>query len=183
MTHLGHRLSGYLDGELPPATAELVAGHLLLCGQCRTAAKEQSRTKVDLRDLGGPAPSAGLLSSLLDMSGPFEPPTPTAWDRLPVAEVGRRRLAGAAPLFAAGVAGIAAISMASTVFTAAAPQRAHQVSRTTATGGRARSAPNAAHVGYNTVPASPTPTATPPAALTGSVRVPLAAAISLVRPG
>ena len=180
MTHLGHRLSGYLDGELAPATAELVAGHLQLCGHCRAAAVEQTRTKVDLRDLGGPAPSAGLLSSLLDMSGPFEPPTPTGWDRFPVAEVGRRRLAGASPLFAAGVAGIAVISMASTVFTVAAPQRAHQISRTTATGGRVRSAPNA---GYTTVPASPTPSATPPAALTGSVRVPLAAAISLVRPG
>jgi predicted anti-sigma-YlaC factor YlaD len=128
MTHLGHRVAGFLDGELPAASAELVAAHLVLCSACRAAAADQSQVKSDLRRLTEPAPSNDLVASLLRLPGPDGPVgfgRPSARPRRP-----------AAPLVAAGLAGVAALTMASTVFTGAAVQRAHHTVRPAPAGTR-----------------------------------------------
>lgn len=115
--HLGDRLAAYIDGELPPGTRQLVAAHLAMCSTCRVAAVKESRTKSNLRDLGGPAPSTDLMASLLNLPG--STPTPPAatnpassGSAFPTT-VGRRRQVPAAPLLAAGVASVAALTVAS----------------------------------------------------------------------
>lgn len=116
--HLGHRLAGWVDGELPPGTRQLVAAHLAMCSTCRVAAVVESRTKAGLRDLGGPAPSQDLMVSLLSMPGaspPASTPPPSALGTgsvFPTATP-RRRSGVAAPLLAAGVASVAALTVAS----------------------------------------------------------------------
>lgn len=78
MSHLGARLAAYVDGELPRGTRELVAAHLNVCHSCRTEVEAESRLKNGLTALGGPDPSAGLMSSLLDLAGPGGPTLPPA---------------------------------------------------------------------------------------------------------
>lgn len=123
--HLGHRLAGWVDGELPPGTRQLVAAHLAMCSTCRVAAVIESRTKAGLRDLGGPAPSNDLMNSLLSLpgtgSGQAAPPSaPGAGFTVPPAPP-RRRSTAVAPLLAAGVAGVAALTVASVWLTADGP--------------------------------------------------------------
>lgn len=136
MNHLGNRLAAYVDGELPRVTRELIAAHLSLCSSCRTAVEAESRTKQGLTGLGGPDPSINLLGALLDLAEPGEPMPPRrrplgAEPGRGVAQVGRpiriAFVAMAAPaipfetrgsrarrsLLAAGVAGIAAVTLAS----------------------------------------------------------------------
>jgi anti-sigma factor RsiW len=76
MSHLGARLAAYVDGELPRGTRELVAAHLAVCHSCRAEVDAEARLKNGLTALGGPDPSAGLMSSLLDLAGPGGPPRP-----------------------------------------------------------------------------------------------------------
>lgn len=114
--HLGHRLAGWVDGELPPGTRQMVAAHLAMCSTCRVAAVVESRTKADLRDLGGPAPSRDLMASLLSLPG-ANPPAPAPPSVLgagvfPTA-TSRRGSGFAAPLLAASVASVAALTVAS----------------------------------------------------------------------
>jgi anti-sigma factor RsiW len=114
--HLGHRLSGYLDGELPRGTRQLVSAHLALCSTCRVAAVKDSHTKAGLRELSAPAPSDALLNSLLSMpriDGP-SPLVPGEDKGFPMHPAQRRRLPGA-HLLAAGVAGVAALTVGSAV--------------------------------------------------------------------
>ncbi|MGQ0465622.1 MAG: anti-sigma factor [Sporichthyaceae bacterium] len=116
--HLGHRLAGWVDGELPPGTRQLVAAHLATCSTCRVAAVKESRTKADLRDLGGPAPSQDLMASLLNLQGqsPLQPtsqPNTAGAGSVFPSYPSRRRSGVAAPLLAAGVASVAALTVAS----------------------------------------------------------------------
>ncbi len=76
MSHLGARLAAYVDGELPRATRELISAHLSLCPSCRAEVEAESRLKTGLTGLGAPDPSAGLMSSLLQLAGPGEPALP-----------------------------------------------------------------------------------------------------------
>ncbi|MGQ0842599.1 MAG: zf-HC2 domain-containing protein [Sporichthyaceae bacterium] len=116
--HLGHRLAGWVDGELPPGTRQLVAAHLAMCSTCRVAAVVESRTKAGLRDLGGPAPSNDLMASLLGLqsTGPqpptTQPPGPSALGNGSAFPAVARRRARPAAL-AAGVASVAALTVGS----------------------------------------------------------------------
>jgi|GEM_PF-3686221 len=115
MNHLGHRVSGYVDGELPGPTRDLVAGHLAVCPECRSAVAEASRIKGELWSLGGPAPPAGLIGSLLELGGPDDRSKPWAPrpSGSPAAAFGRRRPMPGAQLVAAGLAGVTAMTAAS----------------------------------------------------------------------
>jgi anti-sigma factor RsiW len=183
VNHLGHWLSGYLDGELPPTTAGLVAEHLGFCPTCRAAAAEHSRVKVDLRDLGGPLPSAGLLDSLMQLPGSDGPARPPSFAGFATAPVGptRRKRPAAVPLVVAGVAGVAALTMASAVFTGAAPQRVHHTARPPLTGGRVRSAPDVVNIAHSVPRTTPTPAAARPPEGPFPIGLPGAAAVELVR--
>ncbi len=136
--HLGHRLAGWVDGELPPGTKALVAAHLAMCSTCRVAAVKESRTKADLRDLGGPAPSNDLMASLLNLPGsapvaPSAPPSVFGTGSFPTAAA--RRRPPVAPLLAAGVAGVAALTVGSAWLAAdGAPQNGDSRFRQASTG-------------------------------------------------
>lgn len=139
--HLGDRLAAYIDGELPAATRQLVAAHLAMCSTCRVAAVREARTKSNLRDLGGPAPSNDLMASLLNLPGstPAPPAPPAAMSpsssdsAFPVAG-SRRRSVPAAPLLAAGVAGVAALTVASAWLSADGSQDVDSQLRQASTG-------------------------------------------------
>jgi anti-sigma factor RsiW len=136
--HLGHRLSGYLDGELPRGTRQLVSAHLALCSTCRVAAVKDSHTKAGLRDLGAPAPSDSLLNSLLSMPRADGPSAlvPGEDKGFPIhhTPAHRRRLPGA-HLLAAGVAGVAALTVGSAVLAGGTPAHSHTVRHAAVGGG------------------------------------------------
>ena len=73
MTHLGDRISAFVDGELDHDARDRILGHLALCADCRAAADQQRRLKGALAGAGAPAPSDTLLHSLISMSEPGEP--------------------------------------------------------------------------------------------------------------
>jgi anti-sigma factor RsiW len=136
--HLGDRLAAYIDGELPAATRQLVAAHLAMCSTCRVAAVREARTKSNLRDLGGPAPSSDLMASLLKLPGSTPAPPPAAMSpasgdsAFPVAT--RRRSVPTAPLLAAGVASVAALTVASAWLNAEGSQDVDSQLRQASTG-------------------------------------------------
>jgi anti-sigma factor RsiW len=134
--HLGHRLSGYLDGELPRGTRQLVSAHLALCSTCRVAAVKDSHTKAGLRELSAPAPSDSLLNSLLSMPRTDDPsPLVPGEDKgFPVHTPAHRRRLPGAHLLAAGVAGVAALTVGSAVLGNGSPAHSHTV-RHAAVGG------------------------------------------------
>jgi anti-sigma factor RsiW len=137
--HLGHRLSGYLDGELPRGTRQLVSAHLSLCSTCRVAAVKDSHTKAGLRDLSAPAPSDSLLNSLLSMprtDGP-SPLVPGEDKSFPIHTPAHRRRLPGAHLLAAGVAGVAALTVGSAVLGTGSPAHSHTVGHAAVGGARA----------------------------------------------
>jgi anti-sigma factor RsiW len=181
VNHLGHRLSGYLDGELRPPTAELVAAHLAGCPACRVAAADQWRVKGDLRELGGPPPPPGLLDSLLQLPRSDGSAGAVQFAGFPTAPVGTRKRPVGMPLFAAGVAGVAALTVASAVFTGAAPQRVHHTARPPVAGGRVRTQADISSVGHSVVTPAPTPATARQPEGPQPIAVPLSVAVELVR--
>jgi anti-sigma factor RsiW len=87
MTHLGDRISAFVDGELDHDARDRVLGHLAQCRDCRNAAEEQRRLKVSV-SAAVPGPSDALIRSLISMSEPGEP---TPREHPPLA-VGDRRM-------------------------------------------------------------------------------------------
>lgn len=181
MSHLGNRLSGYLDGELPPATAELVAAHLMICSACRAVAADQRRTMGDLRELGGPLPSPGLLDSLLQLPGPDRAAAAVPFTGFPIASAPPRRRPAGIPLFMAGVAGVAALTVASAVFTGAAPERIDHAARPLVAGGRVRTQADIRSVGNSVTPNLPAPAAPREPEGPAPITMPLTATVELVR--
>jgi anti-sigma factor RsiW len=173
-------LSAYLDGELPSGTAEMVAAHLTICPGCRAVVAAQRRTKGDLRDLGGPLPSAGLLNSLMQLPGSDGPGHGLPFVGFATASVGQRKRAGM-PLLAAGVAGVAALTVASAVLTGAAPEQVHHTARPPVAGGRVRTQADIQGVGHFVVPTAPPPAAARQPEGPAPIAVPLSAAVELVR--
>lgn len=111
MSHLGARLAAYVDGELPRGTRELVAAHLAVCHSCRAEVDAEARLKSGLTALGGPDPSAGLMSSLLDLAGPGGPPPPPPAPRPhPGARTSHGVAPGRGPASRGGPAGWAAFT-------------------------------------------------------------------------
>ncbi len=180
VTHLGHRLSAYLDGELPPGTAELVAAHLTTCPACRAVVTDQRRTKVDLRDLGGPLPSVGLLNSLMRLPGSDGPADGLPFAGFPTASVGQRKRRRDAVARGRrrgcrgadrGLGGVHSARPRSGCTTPLRPPVA---------GGRVRTQADIQNVGHSVVPATPTPAAARQPEGPAPIAVPLTAAVELV---
>jgi anti-sigma factor RsiW len=87
MTHLGDRISAFVDGELDHDARDRVLSHLAQCRDCRSAAEEHRQLKVSVAAAAVPAPSDALIRSLISMSEPGEP---TPRDRRPLAAGARR---------------------------------------------------------------------------------------------
>lgn len=78
MIHLGELLSAHLDGELTVDEARLVAGHLLVCGQCRTEYDDLATARTAVRSL----PAVELPASVTESIPPTPPrpaPDPRTW--------------------------------------------------------------------------------------------------------
>lgn len=66
------QLTAYLDGELDPAAASAVRGHLRLCESCRVAAEDHAAIRDRLGELERPEPPAALWDGVLDRLGEAE---------------------------------------------------------------------------------------------------------------
>jgi anti-sigma factor RsiW len=77
MTHLGERLTAFIDGELSHAERDRVLVHLAGCDECRAEADALRRVKRRVSGLGDAAPGDRLLHELRAMGepgGPLPPP-------------------------------------------------------------------------------------------------------------
>jgi anti-sigma factor RsiW len=108
MSHLGHRLSALIDGELSAAERDRVHAHLASCAACRAEAKELRELKRNMGGLSDVPADDALTRRLVAIAEPGDPVPPlagqareaTAAAGLP--HVRRRRAAcwSAAPLMA-----------------------------------------------------------------------------------
>lgn len=64
MSHLGDRVSAFVDDELDPSSRDRAVDHLARCGGCRQAVDQERAVKARLRALPLSEPSAALLGSL-----------------------------------------------------------------------------------------------------------------------
>lgn len=66
------QLTAYLDGELSPAKASAVRGHLRLCEACRTAAEDHAAIRDRLGELERPEPPPAVWERVLARLGEAE---------------------------------------------------------------------------------------------------------------
>src|SRR5258708_14060004 len=76
MTHLGHRLSALIDGELDAVERDRVLVHLAGCEPCRGEAIELRTLKRRMNALGGAAADAALTRRLIGLAQPGRPSSP-----------------------------------------------------------------------------------------------------------
>jgi anti-sigma factor RsiW len=76
VTHLGDRVSAYVDGQLPISHTERVTAHLATCSECREAVERERSIKTALTGMDEPAPEAGFMIALMALGGPTGPMTP-----------------------------------------------------------------------------------------------------------
>jgi anti-sigma factor RsiW len=76
MSHLGHRLSALVDGELGDAERDRALAHLAGCAACRAEAAALRELKVQLRGLMETAADAALTNRLIDLAAPGGPVPP-----------------------------------------------------------------------------------------------------------
>ena len=69
MSHLGHRLSALIDGELSHPQRERVLAHLARCGSCREEAAALRALKQRMHSLGEATAGAALTDRLVAMGG------------------------------------------------------------------------------------------------------------------
>lgn len=93
MIHLGELLSAHLDGELSLSEARLVAGHLEVCGACRSEFDDLAAARAAVRTL----PAVELPESVVASIPPTE----------------RRRARRPAPQWAAVAAAVLALAIGS----------------------------------------------------------------------
>lgn len=74
MSHLGDRLSALVDGELSHEERDRLYAHLAACAECRSEAAALRALKRRLGALGDAAMDRGLLSRLIALAEPGEPP-------------------------------------------------------------------------------------------------------------
>jgi anti-sigma factor RsiW len=80
MSHLGHRLSALIDGELDGAERDRVLVHLAGCEPCRGEAAALRTLKRRMSALGEAAADAGLTRRLMGLGQPGNPFAPgPAW--------------------------------------------------------------------------------------------------------
>jgi anti-sigma factor RsiW len=78
MTHLGHRLSALIDGELDAAERDRVLVHLARCEPCRGEAVALRTLKRRMNALGEAAADAALTRRLIGLAQPGGPAS-SAW--------------------------------------------------------------------------------------------------------
>jgi anti-sigma factor RsiW len=84
MSHLGHRLSALIDGELDGVERDRVLVHLAGCESCRTDAVALRTLKRRMNALGEAAADAALTRRLMGLaqpSGAAGPGGPLRWSR------------------------------------------------------------------------------------------------------
>ena len=84
-SHLGERLSVFVDGALAPTEHDSVVAHLALCQQCRTDVEVERELKVRLTCISTPPPGDALMARLLGLAGPIPPLPPVDVSLPPVA--------------------------------------------------------------------------------------------------
>ena len=85
MSHLGHRLSALIDGELDGVERDRVLVHLARCEPCRSEAVALRALKRRMNALGEAAADSGLTRRLIGLAQPGNPagqPGPVPWSRL-----------------------------------------------------------------------------------------------------
>ena len=87
MSHLGHRLSALIDGELGGVERDRVLVHLAKCEPCRSEAVALRALKRRMNALGEAAADSGLTRRLMGLAQPGSPTGPgqpgaTPWSRL-----------------------------------------------------------------------------------------------------
>ena len=87
MSHLGHRLSALIDGELDGVERDRVLVHLAKCEPCRSEAVALRALKRRMNALGEAAADSGLTRRLMGLAQPGSPTGPgqpgaTPWSRL-----------------------------------------------------------------------------------------------------
>jgi anti-sigma factor RsiW len=73
MSHLGHRLSALIDGELAQAERDRVLVHLVRCEPCRAEAVALRMLKRRMNALGGAAADSALTHRLMRLALPGDP--------------------------------------------------------------------------------------------------------------
>ncbi len=76
MTHLGHRLSALIDGELDAVERDRVLVHLAGCEPCGGEAIALRTLKRRMNALGGAAADAALTRRLIGLAQPGSPSSP-----------------------------------------------------------------------------------------------------------
>ncbi|QVQ54048.1 zf-HC2 domain-containing protein [Spiractinospora alimapuensis] len=69
MSHLGERISAFVDGELAASDRDRVLSHLASCESCRFEAEMLRRLKRRLCHLDTPGPSTDLVGRLSSLTG------------------------------------------------------------------------------------------------------------------
>ncbi len=84
MSHLGHRLSALIDGELDAAERDRVLVHLARCEPCRQEAVALRTLKRRMNALGEAAADAALTRRLIGLAKPggCDPPGQDPWPRM-----------------------------------------------------------------------------------------------------
>ena len=75
MSHLGHRLSALIDGELDGDERDRVLVHLARCEPCRDEAVALRTLKRRMNALGEAAADAALTRRLIGLAQPVQPPS------------------------------------------------------------------------------------------------------------
>jgi hypothetical protein len=73
MSHLGHRLSALIDGELGHVERDRVLVHLVRCEPCRAEAVALRTLKRRMNALGGAAADSALTHRLMGLALPADP--------------------------------------------------------------------------------------------------------------
>lgn len=104
MSHLGARVAGLVDGQLPPAEAEALYAHVATCPRCERLVAQERMSRAALSGARDVQPDPALTARLLALSlGPTGPPAPPRWRR------GRWLAAGAATLVGVVVVGLVVV--------------------------------------------------------------------------
>jgi hypothetical protein len=76
VTHLGDRVSAYVDGQLPIGLTERMTAHLAVCASCRGLVQHERRIKRAVTALQEPLPAPDFMGALLALGGPSGPLPP-----------------------------------------------------------------------------------------------------------
>lgn len=82
MSHLGARVAGLVDGQLPPAEAEALYAHVATCPGCERLLAQERESRAALTGARDVRPDPALTARLMALSlGPTHPPAPPRWRR------------------------------------------------------------------------------------------------------